>query len=164
MHATADAGQFRRLWIAAAAAFVLGIGAVFTVTAIVPAVSAQQGVDLDAEGLAANRAWWGAVIDGSAAGLDAVLAQEFQIQRANGSGYDKAGYIASERPKIEGQPIFDGMVVTAYDDYLVTRYVAVANETIDGELVEHRAPRLTVFRKDGGRWLVVAHGNFAAID
>lgn len=164
MHASVDTGQFRRLWMAAATAFVLGIGAVFTVTALVPAVSAQQGVDLDAEGLAANQAWWGALVEGSVAAVDAVLAPEFQIQRENGTGYDKAGYLASSLPEVAGMPEFSGMVVTAHGDHLVTRYFVTSNEIIDGGQVEHHAPRLTVFRKDGDAWLVVAHANFAKID
>jgi hypothetical protein len=155
MHASADTGQFRKLWMAAATAFVLGIGAVFTVTAIVPAVSAQQGVDLDAEGLAANQAWWGALVEGTVPALDAVLAPEFQIMRADGSAYDKEDYLASSLPHVAAMPEFSRMVVTAADDLLVTRYYVT---------VHAFAPRLTVFRKDNGRWLVSAHANFATLE
>jgi hypothetical protein len=156
--------RFRRTWFAAAAAFAFGIGAVVAVTAVMPAVSAQQGVDLDAEGLAANQGWWGALLTGEVTAVDAVLAPEFQIQRANGSGYDKAGYLASSLPRLEAMPEFSAMAVTAHGDYLVTRYFVTTDETIDGGNVERHAPRLTVFRKVGDAWLVVAHGNFAAID
>jgi hypothetical protein len=46
---------------------------------------------------------------------------------------------------------------------MVTRYVAKVRETRDGKVVETTAPRLTVFRKDGDKWLAVAHGNFAEL-
>lgn len=165
MHATAHTGQFRKIWIAAGTAFVLGIGAVFTVTAIVPVVYAQQSAtDLDAEGLAANQAWWGALVEGTVPALDAVLAPEFQIMRADGSAYDKEDYLASSLPSVAAIPEFSRMVVTAHDDLLVTRYYVTVNETRDGETVQAHAPRLTVFRKEGGRWLVSAHANFAVLE
>jgi ketosteroid isomerase-like protein len=47
-------------------------------------------------------------------------------------------------------------------DLLVVRYWLVINQTIDGTPMAQRAPRLTVFRRDGDRWLVVAHANFAS--
>lgn len=164
MHASADTGQFRKLWIAAATAFVLGIGAVFTVTAVVPAVSAQQGADLDAEGLAANQAWWGALVEGTVPALNAVLAPEFQIMRADGSAYDKEDYLASSLPHVAAMPEFSRMVATSADDLLVTRYYVTVSETRDGGTVQAYAPRLTVFRKDNGRWLVSAHANFATLE
>jgi ketosteroid isomerase-like protein len=53
------------------------------------------------------------------------------------------------------------VVATASGDLLIARYQLVIQETIDGTPIAQRAPRLTVFRRDGDRWLVVAHANFA---
>jgi ketosteroid isomerase-like protein len=157
--------QNRKVWLAAALAFVLGIGAVVSISLVAPAVSAQQSVaDLEAEGLAANRSWWGALVAGTVPAIDAVLAPEFQIMRADGSSYDKEDYLGSRLPDVAAIPEFSQMVVTAHENLLVTRYYVTVQETRDGETVQAHAPRLTVFRKDGGKWLVTAHANFATLE
>ena len=58
----------------------------------------------------------------------------------------------------------EDLVATAADGLMVARYVLVVDETLDGRTLTRRAPRLTVFRRDGDRWLVVAHANFAAAE
>jgi hypothetical protein len=157
--------QARKAWLAAAFAFVLGVAAVVSISAVVPAVSAQMSVaDLDGEGLTANRAWWGALVTGTVEALDAVLAPEFQIMRADGSSYDKDDYLGSQLPDVAAIPEFSQMVVTAHEDMLVTRYYVTVQETRDGQQVQAHAPRLTVFRKEGDSWLVSAHANFATLE
>lgn len=154
-----------RVWLAAALAFFVGVGAVVTISTVLPSASVAQSVeDLDAAGDAANAAWWGALVEGTVEALDAVLAPEFQIMRADGSSYDKEDYLASELPKVAAMPEITQMVVTAHDDHLVVRYHVTVNETRDGATVEAHAPRLTVYRKEGDKWLVVAHGNFAVLE
>ena len=96
--------------------------------------------------------------------LDAVLAPEFQIMRADGSSYDKEDYLASALPKVAAIPAFSQMAVTAHGDLLVVRYWVTVKETRNGETVEAHAPRLTVFRRDGDTWLVSAHANFATLE
>ena len=157
--------QARKVWLAAAFAFVVGTGAVVSMSAFLPGVSAAQSVaDLDAEGLAANQAWWGALVEGTVPAVDAVLAPEFQIMRADGSSYDKEDYLGSQLPVVAVIPAFSQMVVTAHENLLVTRYYVTVQETRDGQVVEAHAPRLTVFRKDGDKWLVAAHANFATLE
>ena len=56
----------------------------------------------------------------------------------------------------------DDLVVTGYGDTLIARYRLPVGPVIDGKQ-ESAGPRLTVFRKRGGVWLVVAHANFAPI-
>jgi hypothetical protein len=46
---------------------------------------------------------------------------------------------------------------------LVVRYYVTVDETISGKTVERHAPRLTIFRKQGDKWLAVAHSNFATL-
>ena len=46
------------------------------------------------------------------------------------------------------------IVVTGSRDLMVVRYF------LDGQRVDHRAPRPTVFRKHGDRWILSAHSNF----
>lgn len=118
----------------------------------------------DASTAAAHQAvtaFVGAVSSADVAALQAILAPEFQIMRANGVGYDREGYIASELPTI-GEWRHEDLVATAAGDLLVARYELVADGTLDSTPMVRRAPRLTVFRRDGDRWLVVAHANFAA--
>lgn len=120
---------------------------------------AQSGAE--AEG--AVRAWLDAVVSGDPARLDAVLAPEFQIQRADGTGLDKAGYADGGAANLVEYELRD-LVATRDDDIMVVRYLLVVSETISGQPVERVAPRLTVFRREGDRWLVVAHANFAQVE
>lgn len=120
---------------------------------------AQSGAE--AEG--AVRAWLDAVVSGDPARLDAVLAPEFQIQRADGTGLDKAGYVDGGAANLVEYELRD-LVATRDDDIMVVRYLLVVSETISGQPVERVAPRLTVFRREGDRWLVVAHANFAQVE
>ncbi len=130
-----------------------------------PASAAEMSVaERDAAGLAANTAWWGALVEGTVPALDAVLAPEFQIMRADGSSYDKQEYLASALPKVAAIPAFSQMTVTGQGDLLVVRYWVTVKETRNGETVEAHAPRLTVFRRDGDTWLVSAHANFATLE
>jgi len=114
----------------------------------------------DAE--AAVEAWLDAVVLGTPEALSAVLAPEFQIQRANGTGHDRTGYMEGGAALLAEFTASD-LISTRHEDILVVRYTLVVSETIDGHPVERTAPRLTVFRRDKGRWLVVAHANFAEI-
>src|SRR5690606_38243249 len=107
-------------------------------------------------------AWLDAIIAGPEA-LEGVLAPEFQIQRFDGTGFDRDGYIAGGLATVTEIHGIRDLTVTAYEDLLVTRYFLAISETIDGVAIEREAPRLTVFRKEGDAWLVVAHGNFARL-
>ena len=95
------------------------------------------------------------MVSGDLASIKAVLAPEFQIVRADGSAYDKAAYLASSLPRFDQPPEVKNPVVTGFGDYLIARYMLA---TAKGD-----APRLTVFRKRGNDWLVVAHANFAGL-
>lgn len=158
-------GRARRgVWIALTAAIgaaVLSPGPAVTIAAAAEP-SSESAADL--LGAEAVRTYLRAVMSGDPDTIRAVLAPEFQIMRADGSGYDAAGYVASELPIIAAMPDIQNLVATREGDILVTRYFIDVNETRDGKVVESNAPRLTVFRKSGDRWLVVAHGNFAALE
>lgn len=123
------------------------------------AQSADQ--DLEAEILAALDGWFGAVASGDPAIIAGYLAPEYQIQRANGDGYDRESYLTSHLPLIADIPAIEGLVLTANGDLVVARYVLVVDEIIDGAQVNPIAPRLTVLRRDGDDWLIVAHANFS---
>ena len=100
--------------------------------------------DLNAEGTAALRALWGALVDRRPEVVDKVLAPEFQVMREDGSADDKRDYIATGIPHVAALPEISRIAVTGHGDVMVTRYVARVRETRDGKVVEKSAPRLTV--------------------
>jgi ketosteroid isomerase-like protein len=120
--------------------------------------------DPNTDAASALNSWWGALVAGTPEAIGPVLAPEFQMMRADGSGYDKAGYLASDLPKVVAIPSFREMNITEQADHVIVRYFVTVNETRDGKAVQAYAPRLTVFRKEGDRWLVVSHANFAALE
>lgn len=117
------------------------------------------------EARAAVTAFIKAVADGPAA-VTTVLAPEFQILRSNGVAYDREGYINRGAGTVHAAPDFavEDMVATAAGDVMVARYQLVIDETIEGKRVTKRAPRLTVFRKIEGQWMVTSHANFASVE
>lgn len=118
----------------------------------------------NAEAEAAIMAYVNAVIAGDRAGLMEILAPEFQIQRPDGTGHDRETYVAGEFLTIARFLGISDLYVTSTDDLMVARYVLHLNSTLDGRAVEALAPRLTVFRREGDAWLVVAHANFAQVE
>jgi ketosteroid isomerase-like protein len=149
-----------------AAALFAALGLALTAPGIggTMAYAAEQPADLQAQGMAALKTFWTAIVAGTPAALDPVLAPEYQVQRNDGSGYDKAAYLKSELPKVAAIPEFTSVKVTGSADLLVVRYFVTVDQTRGGKKVQRHAPRLTVFRKQGDAWLVVAHANFATLD
>ena len=105
-----------------------------------------------------------ALRSGDPAAVAATLAPEFQILRADGSTHDAAGYPKSVLPVFGAAPAIEKLKVTADGDVAVAVYYIDADQTRDGEVIEASAPRLSVFRKVDGHWLLSAHGNFAAVE
>jgi ketosteroid isomerase-like protein len=140
------------------------LNGVLLAVALIAFAALPARADPNTDAASALNTWWGALVAGTPEALAPVLAPEFQAMRANGSGYDKAGYLASSLPKVAAMPQFAEMTATEQGDHLIIRYFVTVNETRDGKAVQAYAPRLTVFRKEGDRWLVVAHGNFAALE
>jgi hypothetical protein len=112
----------------------------------------------------AVEAWLAAVASGEVDRIRSVLAPEFQIARADGSAYTAPDYLASDLPRFAAVPGVSKLVATGYGDYLVARYWLTVDGTIGDQAMEAEAPRLTVFRRSGDTWLVVAHANFASLE
>jgi ketosteroid isomerase-like protein len=106
-------------------------------------------------------AWTEAVTSGDADRVASVLAPEFQLMRGDGTGYDKASYIAGGFPVIDAPPGIENIVETRDGDIRVMSYWLVLDAAVEGGKLTQHAPRLTVFRKIGGAWYVTAHANFA---
>ena len=116
----------------------------------------------EADALKALDPWVDALFTGDPAAVDKVLAEEFQILRSNGGGHDKAAYLEA-LPKHAARPKFSDIIATGNGETLVIRYKIETEQTIDGTPVNGISPRLSVFRKEAGHWLMIAHANFAQI-
>jgi hypothetical protein len=131
-------------------------------SALTGSVAQAQAQVSEAEALEALDPWADALFTGDPAVVAQVLAEEFQILRSNGSGHDKASYLKS-LPRQATRSKFSDSVATGNGETLVIRYRIATEQTIDGAPVNGIAPRLSVFLKAAGRWLIVAHANFAPI-
>jgi ketosteroid isomerase-like protein len=148
--------------IALSAVFILAVGVGWQqhVTSARAEVSAESR-QLEAKAKKAVEAWAGAVASGNAEIVRKFLAPEFQILRSDGKSYDKAQYLAGGMSKIKSIISVQDVFATEHGDLMVVRYVISLKASAEGEAMQKSAPRLTVFRRNGDRWLVVAHANFA---
>ena len=93
------------------------------------------------------------------AGLKALLAPGFQVQRADGSGAGKTEYLAN----LATIDTFELTKLTATESNgtLVVRYLATVTGITNGKTyAPGPAPRLSVFSWNGSRWQLAAHANF----
>jgi hypothetical protein len=128
-----------------------------------PALSqpaAAEAAVLEAEAQRAIDSFLEAVFSGDPAKFDQVLAPEFQILRSDQKSDDKVSYLGA-LPKHKERPATSGLKVTGHGSVFVTTYSIKTDQTIGGQPVEAVSPSLSVFRKEGDRWLITAHANFA---
>lgn len=116
----------------------------------------------EAEAKAAVMSWLDALGTGDAAAVAAVLAPEFQILRSDGSGFDRQSYLGN-LPAFASKPEIQDFVYSEGGGLLVARYILRVEQKIAGKPVQVLAPRLSVMRREGAGWLMVAHANFAHI-
>ena len=114
------------------------------------------------EALKALDPWADALFSGDPAAIEKVLAPEYQILRSDGTGHDKESYLKS-LPKQSIRSQFSDIVATGTGDLMVLRYRIETDQTIEGKEVQKISPRLSVFRKEAGHWLICSHANFAAL-
>jgi hypothetical protein len=137
------------------------MAAMATLTSFASGAHADAAVS-EATALEAMNPWADALFSGDPAKIEKVLAPEYQILRSDGTGYDRASYLGS-LPKQTTRSKFSDIKATGSNDLLVIRYKIETDQTINGQAVETISPRLSVFRKEAGRWLIVAHANFAKL-
>jgi hypothetical protein len=141
---------------------VLGLVAGMSGLAALSQAALSDAAVSEAEAQGAIDGFLDALFSGDPAKVDQVLAPEFQILRSDGKSYDKVTYLGA-LPKHKNRPATSGLKVTGHDDVIVTSYTIKTEQTIGGQPVQAVSPRLSVFHKEGGRWLIVAHANFAQI-
>jgi ketosteroid isomerase-like protein len=110
----------------------------------------------------AVNAWLAALASNDAAAVTVLLAPEFQVQRSDGRGFTREEYLATGRTRQVRPPVARDLVASEADGVLVVRYKMDVEQIADGKSIVGEAPRLTVFRKVNGRWLVVAHAAYPA--
>jgi len=120
----------------------------------------QNASEKDA--LEALNPWADALFSGDAAAIAKVLAPEYQIVRSDGTGFDKTTYMKT-LPNQRVRSKFSDIVATRTGDVMVMRYRITTEQTIEGKKLEAVSPRLSVFRKAGGTWLLVSHANFGRL-
>jgi ketosteroid isomerase-like protein len=125
-------------------------------------IGTAQAAMTEEDARAAIMAWLDALQTGDPTAVEAVLAPEFQILRSDGSGHDRASYL-SDLPKQTSKPEISGLAFGSNGDVIVTRYILKVEQTINDKPVQASAPRLSVFRRGGSGWLILAHANFARI-
>jgi hypothetical protein len=140
------------------AGLVFGVAALATMQAGGGAAMAAT----EAEALEALNPWADALFSGDPVQVEKVLAPEYQILRSDGTGYLKADYL-NALPKQNIRSKFSNIVATAAGAVMVIRYTIETNQTINGKPVQAVGPRLSVFRKEVGVWLMSAHANFSKI-
>jgi hypothetical protein len=126
------------------------------------AVSPAQAAMSEEDARAAIMTWLDALQSGNPSTVEAVLAPEFQLLRSDGSGHDRTSYL-SDLPKQTSKPEISKLVFGSNAETIVTRYMLQVEQTINNKPVQASAPRLSVFRRSGTGWLIVAHANFAQI-
>lgn len=120
--------------------------------------------DVTAEATMALSQWFEAVASGDANRIRAVVSPDYQIQRSNGKGFTLEEYLSGNLPVTNKVAVMQDLVATSFNNTVVTRYKLRVDEIIDGRPVETLAPRMTVFQRINGVWLVAAHANFAKIE
>jgi ketosteroid isomerase-like protein len=123
--------------------------------------SAQAAMS-EEDARSAIMAWLDALQTGDSSAVEAVLAPEFQILRSDGTGHDRTSYL-TDLPKQTSKPEISQLAFGSNGDAIVTRYMLRIEQTINNKPVQASAPRLSVFRRGGSGWLIVAHANFAHI-
>ncbi|MDZ4736930.1 MAG: nuclear transport factor 2 family protein [Rhodospirillaceae bacterium] len=132
-------------------------------TLALPVGSAEAHTEIDeATARAALDPWADALASNNPAAVEKVLAPEYQIVRSDGTGYSKTEYL-TVLPTQNARSRFRDIVATGNHDLMVLRYVIETDQTIADQPVQAISPRLSVFRKEGEGWLLVAHASFAKI-
>lgn len=155
-----------KIFVVVVLALVIGVGTGWQLLAQ-PASAAENAVapeTIDAEAKSAVDAWVDAVASGDEAAVRDLVAPEFQLVRSDGTAYGAEEYVGSNISRVDELFGIEDIVATSYGDYLVVRYAIDLKESVADGQIEGNAPRLTVFRRQGDKWLVVAHANFAQVE
>ena len=144
-----------------------GLAAVLTIVITVllvgwdSAASSPSALNPTAQGKTLVRQYFTLLRKGDTAGLNRLLAPNFQAVRSNGDVQDRASYLANS-PTVNRFALskFRG---SRHGDVLVVSYRITVIEHISGhDQPVGPTPRLSVFQRYNGAWHLTAHANFGA--
>lgn len=93
-------------------------------------------------------------------GLASFIDPAYQIQRADGTGDDRAAYLQNP-PTLKSFKIGDTFNAILNDNLLTVRYTIVVDELVNGKMLSlGEAPRLTTFIWREGAWFLASHASF----
>jgi len=105
-------------------------------------------------------AWLTALKDQDAAAIAANMAPNFQIERADGSGTDRKGYLAHPSV-VKDFTLKDPIIAIQSGNTLTVRWALKVSANINGvDYQDAEAPRLTTYVWHDGRWKIVSYANF----
>ena len=90
------------------------------------------------------------------------MAPEFQLLRSDGTSYDRLTYLGA-LPRFQKRATISNLKVTGQGDLMVATYTLTTKMMVRNKPVAELAPRISVFRRSGTAWQMVAHANFAKI-
>ena len=143
------------------AVLVIGVLALVALTsAPASAASAPKLKDPNATGEKLVTKFLTLLQSGDTKGLAAFLDPAFQLQRADGTGVNRAEYLANPA-KVSSFKLGPDLVTVQHRDALTVRWQLEVDVSIDGtQYRTTEAPRLSTFRWDGRQWRLVSHANF----
>jgi len=124
------------------------------------AKAAPTAKDADATGRVLVTKFMTILQSGDRAALAKFLDPAFQLQRADGTGANRAQYLAN--PAKVGQFVLgDTVTGVQHGDVLTVRWTLRADVNVSGtQYSANEAPRLSVFRWTGNAWRMISHANF----
>jgi len=148
--------------LAVLASLVLAWTAATSVTVAGAATSSAAPKLKDPEATARKlvTAWLTALKEKDSAAIAASLAPNFQIERADGSGQNRAEYIAKPAT-VDTWTLGDDFSALQSGDTLTVRWAVEVSEQIgENQFRDVDAPRLTTFIWQKGRWKILSYANF----
>ena len=124
--------------------------------------AAPKLADPSATGRELVVAWLTALQQKDLASLDAQIAPNFQLQRADGSSSNKAEYLANPA-SVDTYELGDTIVGLQSANTLTVRWAMKVKGQTNGVTVpDKEAARLTGFEWNGERWQIITYANFNA--
>ena len=124
--------------------------------------AAPKLADPSATGRELVVAWLTALQQKDLASLDAQIAPNFQLQRADGSSSNKAEYLANPA-SVDTYELGDTIVGLQSANTLTVRWAMKVKGQTNGVTVpDQEAARLTGFEWNGERWQIITYANFNA--
>ena len=141
---------------------ILGLAGITALAAVATEADAAKVSVSQQEASKALDPWIDAIVSGDPAVVEKILAPEFQVLRSDGTGHEKASYLKAI-PQQRVRPKISDIVATGSGEVMVVRYRLETDQIVQGKDVKGISPRLSVFRRTAGRWLIAAHANFSAL-